>query len=285
MDTISPSQLDALSCRLAWHFGYKQGWRPRRSSPALEFGTGIHYALDAYYSKKGDLVKSFEIWADKRIRELSKEFPDAASELFDNKNLGIGMLTGYLEEYSEDDFDVLATEQYMTRPLPIPPLVDRHEDPDCSVSVRLDGLVRDHQTGRIFSLEHKTADRFNPQFLDLDHQLTAQVFVAQAAAEKLGFEGEVSGVIYNGLKKNLPSARVKSKLFERIKVYRNQRQIDIFLHRAYHQYMELKNKGFVIYPSPNLVRCNQCDFQSICRAYMIGEDWKFLLEQTYDRRG
>ena len=282
MDTISPSQLDSLSCRLAWWLGYKKGWRSRRSSPALEFGTGIHHALEAYYGKKANLVKSFEVWVDKRIRELSEEFPDAANELYDLRNLGIGMLEGYLIEYPKEDFDVLATEQSMFRPLSAP---KGYPDPDCSISVRLDGLIRDHQTGLIFSLEHKTADRFNLNFLDLDHQLTAQVFVAQEAASKLGFGGEVAGVLYNGLKKSLPSARVKSKLFERVKVYRNQRQIDIFLHRAYHSYMETKAKKFAIFPSPSIPRCNMCDYSGICRAYMLGEDWKFLLEQTYDRRG
>ena len=281
-DTMSPSQLDAMACRYAWYLGYKQGYRSRRSSPALEFGTGIHAALEAHYSKKGSLIKTFEIWIDKRIRELSQEFPDAATELFDMRSLGVGMLTGYMEEYPKDDFDVLATEQYMTRPLPAP---EGCPDPKCLVSVRLDGLVRDHQTGRIFSLEHKTFERFSPQFLDLDHQMTAQVFVAQAAAEKLGFDGEVSGVLYNGLRKQLPSARTKNRMFERVKVYRNERQIEVFLHRAYHQYMESKQKDFAIYPSPNVVRCSQCDFKDVCRAYCLGEDWRFLLAETYDKRG
>lgn len=281
-DTISPSQLDSLSCRFAWWLTYKKGYRSRRSVAALEFGSGVHEAMKAYYGRKANLVKAFELWIDGRIRELSKESPDGANELFDMKTLGSGMMEGYLAEYPKDDFDVLATEQFMTRPLPAP---EGCPPPNCAISVRLDGLVRDHQTKRLFSLEHKTFERFTPQFLDLDHQMTAQVFVAQAAAKGLGIEGEVSGVIYNGLRKQLPSARTKNRLFERVKVYRNQRQIDMFLFRAYHQYMESRSKGFIIYPQPNLVRCSQCDFRSVCRAYVLGEDWKFLLAETYDCRG
>jgi len=281
VNSISSSQLDALSCRLAWYLGYKKGYRSRRSSPALEFGTGIHYALEQYYGKKADLIKSFEKWLAERIRELNKVSLDAANELFEMKGLGVGMLEGYLTEYPKDDFDVLATEQFMQRPLPAP---KGCPDSDCFVSVRLDGLVRDHQTGRLFSLENKTFSQFSPQFLDLDHQMTAQVFVAQAAAEKIGIEGEVSGVIYNGLRKSLPSSRTKNRMFERIKVYRNQRQIDVFLNRAYWQYIESQKKGFAIYPQPSIPKCNMCDFQPICRSYSLGEDWKFLLRENYDKR-
>lgn len=281
-DTISPSQLDAMGCRLAWYLGYPLGYRTRRSSSALEFGAGVHHGLEKHYSKTGGLVISFDTWIERRVRELAEgDFPEAANDLFDMKNLGNGMLHGYLEEYPTEDFDVLATEQTLSRPLPAP---EGKPDPKCSVVVRLDGLVRDHRTGHLFSFEHKTFDRFTPSYLDLDHQLTAQVFVAQAAANKAGYKGEIYGVIYNGLRKQLPSARTKSKMFERHKVYRNQRQIDIFLHRAYHQYMEAHSTNYPIYPSPNAVRCSMCDFNPVCRAYMLGEDWRFLLDETYDCR-
>ena len=281
-DTISPSQLDAMGCRFAWYLGYRLGYRTRRSSSALEFGSAIHYALEKHYSKKGKLVEAFVSFTEKRVRELAEtDFPEAANELFDMIGLGKGMLLGYLEEYKNEGFDVLTTERTLSRPLPAP---EGQCDSDCKVVVRLDGLVRDHRTEKLFSLEHKTFERFTPSFLDLDHQLTAQVFVAQQAAKEAGFEGEVYGVIYNGLRKQLPSSRTKNKMFERHKVYRNPRQIEIFLHRAYHQYMEAKS-GQAIYPSPNAVRCAMCDFNPVCRAYMLGEDWRFLLDETYDQRG
>ena len=145
--------------------------------------------------------------------------------------------------------------------------------------MRLDGLVRDNQTGKIFSLEHKTYGQFSPGFMDRDQQFTAQVFAGQALTETLGIKEEVAGVIYNGLRKQLPGPRVRNRLFERMKVYRNKRQMEVFLHRAYHQYMEFRRKDLAIYPQPNLVRRNQCDFGDICRAYMLGEDWKFIRDE------
>lgn len=283
MNTVSPSQLDAMSCRFAWYLGYKQRYSAKRSSAALEFGTGIHYALEMYYGKNKNPIQAFTTWADKRIRELNEGFPESAEQLLDMRALGVGMLEGYMLEYAgKDDFDVLKTEQFITRPL-LPP-TDKDASPNCSISVRLDGLVRDHQTGKLFSLEHKTFSQYSPQFMDRDHQLTAQVYVGQALADTMDIKDEVIGVIYNGLRKQLPGSRVKSKLFERSKVYRNSRQIEVFLHRAYHQYMEFQRKDLAIYTQPNLIRCSQCDFGDVCRAYSLGEDWRFILKELYERR-
>lgn len=283
MNTISPSQLDAMSCRLAWFLGYKRGYSAKRSAPALEFGTGIHFALEQYYGKGKDIVKAFIFWADRRIRELNEEFPDAAEKLLEMRSLGIGMLEGYMEEYKgKDNFDIIKTEEFITRPLSSP--TDKDPDPDCSISVRLDGLVRDHQTKKLFSLEHKTFSTFTPGFMDRDQQLTAQVYAGQALCDKLKLKEEVVGVIYNGLRKQLPGPRVKNRLFERQKVYRNANQMKMFLHRAYHQYMEFNREGFPIFPQPNLVRCSQCDFSDVCDAYVLGEDWNFILKELYTNK-
>lgn len=283
MNTISPSQLDAMSCRYAWYLGYKRGYSAKRSSSALEFGTGIHVALEAHYKKNRDPVKTFTTWADRRIRELNTDFPESAEQLLDMRALGQGMLEGYLKEYDgRDDFEVLETEKYLTRPLPPP--TDKDPDPNCSISVRLDGLVRDNRTGKLFSLEHKTFSQFSLAFMNRDHQLTAQVFVGQALINSMGIEGEMAGVIYNGLRKQLPGPKVKLRLFERHQIYRNSRQIEVFLHRAYHQYMESQRKDLAIYPQPNVVRCSQCDFSDVCLAYMLGEDWRFLLKELYEKK-
>lgn len=279
-NTISPSQLDAQSCRLSWYLGYKKGYSPKRSSLPLEFGTGIHYALEMYYSKKEEPDQAFDRWVDRRIRELS-QYPDAAMELEESRRLGKGMLKGYREEYPKETFKVLATEHNVKRKLPAP---EGCPEIDAFVSVRLDGLVRDDETGRLFSLEHKTFERFQPGFLDRDHQMTAQVFAGQSLADSMGLEESVYGVIYNGLRKQLPGPKVRNKLFERRKVYRNARQIDVFLHRAYHQYVQFQDPDLAIYPQPNMVRCSSCDFGGVCQAYMLGEDWKFLLRENYKRR-
>jgi len=268
-----------MSCRLAWHLGYREGWRPIASAVALEFGTAIHRALEEYYAGRGDLVDVFvSVW-DARRDDLDP------TEYRDHRDLGIAMLRGYRETYkNRDNFEVLATEHVLRRPLPAP----SGRRTACILNARLDGLVRSYEDGNLYVLEHKTFQRFDPSWLELDHQLSAQVWLGQALADDLGLEGEhVVGVIWNGLRKQRPGPRVRSRLFERHVVSRTRRHIEVFLTRAYGQYRELiatRGREVLIYPQPAQVRCAMCDFREVCRVYQSGGDWEFILRTSYHRR-
>jgi len=280
--TVSPSQLDSMACRFSWYLGYRMGYKPKRSSMALELGSGIHEALDHYYSGQGDPVSFFEQWADGRIEAMDPQWEDDIKNLKEAKELGSQMLQGYLERYDgKDDFDVIATEKTLSRKLPVPGTGTLSK---CSVVCRLDGLVRDHATGKLFSLEHKTFSRFSPALLELDHQFTAQVWVGQNLANEMGLDEPVVGVIYNGLRKQAPGPKVKLNLFERHKLYRTERHIEVFLHRAYWQYREMNREKLPIYPQPNQVRCGQCDFKEVCTEYQRGGDWRFILREQFTQR-
>lgn len=281
--TISPSQMNSMDCRLNWYWGYHEGYRPIKSSPALELGIGIHEALDKYYSEGADPVAFFEEWSDNRIRELAAVWDDDNDDLLENKELGMAMLQGYVEEYDgKDNFDVIATEKTLMRRIPVP---GRDTLSKCYLVARLDGLVRDHETGKLFSLEHKTFSRFNPGHMEVDHQFTAQVWLGQNLANEMGMDEEVVGVIYNGLRKQKPSPRVRLPLFERHKLYRTEQQINVMLHRAYWQYREFNKPGIPIYPQPNPIRCGMCGFQNVCAEYQRGGDFQFLLDEQFTKRG
>lgn len=281
--TISPSQMNAMDCRLNWYWSYHEGYKPIKSSPALELGIGIHEALDKYYSEGADLVAFFEEWSDNRIRELAAVWDDDNDDLLENKELGMAMLQGYVEEYDgKDNFDVIATEKTLMSRIPVP---GRDTLSKCYLVARLDGLVRDHETGKLFSLEHKTFSRFNPGHMEVDHQFTAQVWLGQNLANEMGMDEEVVGVIYNGLRKQKPSPRVRLPLFERHKLYRTEQQINVMLHRAYWQYREFNKPGIPIYPQPNPIRCGMCEFQNVCAEYQRGGDFQFLLDEQFTKRG
>lgn len=283
--SISPSQLDAMSCRFAWYLGYAKGYRAKKSSTALELGTGIHAALEAYYKDKADPVAFFEQWTDKRLKELDLQWEDEINEAADSKKLGIAMLQNYISVYDgKDDFDVIATERTLRRALPIPEELGKKKTSRCDVVVRLDGLVRDRSTGKLFSLEHKTFSRFSLSQLELNHQFIAQVWVGQCLAEEMGLNEPVIGVIYNGIRKQAPGPKVKNALLERHKIYCTDNQIAIFLYRAYWQYREANRKGFPIFPQPNAIKCGQCDFKNVCIEYQRGGDWKFILRESFIQR-
>lgn len=280
--TVSPSQLDSMSCRFAWYLGYNQGYRNKKSAISLELGTGVHYGLEMYYGQQLDPVESFLRWAEKRREEMDLKWDDDKKEFEDAVKLGSGMLAGYLAEYhGKERFEVIATERTLMRQLPIP-MSDRMSP--YWVSVRLDGIVRDLADGKIYSLEHKTFSRLTAGHLERDHQMTAQVWVGESVLAEMGIEEPIIGVIYNGLRKCLPGPRVTHPLFHRQKVYRTSRQVEVFLHRAYWQKKEFSKRDLPIYPQPNAVRCGTCDFREVCTEYQRGGDWQFLLDTNFRLR-
>lgn len=286
--TTSPSQLDALSCRLAWFWGYKRGYRALRGNKNLLFGDAIHQALEAYYGKTGDPLKVFRRFWRKQIREVNPEWIEYIVELQKLEPLGKAMLEGYIEKYEgKEGFDIvevdgkLITEHTLRKELVDP--TTGEISPYALVS-RLDGLVRDKKTGMLFTLEHKTYGRFTPEHLDYDHQVTSQVWLGQDLVTSLGIKEKVAGVIYNGLRKQMPTKRTTTPLFNRRTLYRNDDQIRVFLHRAFHSAREANAKDFAIYPSPNQVKCGYCDFRIPCLAYQEGKGYGAILRAEFTSR-
>jgi hypothetical protein len=278
--TMSPSQMQTAECRLRWYWGYDQGYRPKREDTALALGQGVHEALEAYYSNGTPLLEAFDDWVVRK----TKEAVCLQSEVTEMQRLGGAMLQGYEDTYlgsGQDEFEVLATEHTIKRNLPTPD----GKKSKCTLVVRLDLLARDHRLGKLFSVEHKTFTRFQPTQLNLDEQFTAQVWAGQALAESLGIDEPVEGVIYNGLRKQAPGPRVKVALFERHRLYRNASQIEWFLYHAYHVHRLVHARNLDVYPEPATMRCNRCDFQEPCGAFMRGEDYGYLLSNLYTKRG
>lgn len=284
MDTISPSQMRAMACRQKWQWQYPDGYTPILSNKNLEFGKGIHAALDHYYVPDPDLEKDmieyFSKWMDMRIKAIPGKFDDNIEQFYGMKDLGIVMLEGYLEKWGgKEEFDVLATEKTLRRRLPVP---DSDKTVRCDVVSRLDGIVRCHITEKLFSLEHKTYQRYDPKGNDMDIQFTSQVWVGEKYAESLGLDEPIVGVIYNGLRKQAPGPKVKAPLFVRQKIFRNQSEIQSFLHSAYWMYKE--SRKWKIYPQPNAIECSYCDYREPCTEKMRGGDYQFLLDHNYKKR-
>jgi hypothetical protein len=208
-----------------WGIAWATG--PGGVSKSLDLGTGIHAALEALYKSGADPVGAFVEWCAARRAEISPQWEDDARAMDEIEDLGTAMLTGYVDRYGDDPgFEVLATEATLTARIPIPgkDTLSRY-----TVTARLDGIIRDLDSGRLFSLEHKTYTRFSAAHFDLDHQFTAQVWLGQQCLGDLGLEGEeIIGVLYNGLRKAVPTRRTTAPLFVREKIFRTRAQIDAF---------------------------------------------------------
>jgi hypothetical protein len=283
--TISASQLDSMSCRLQWHWSYRKGYRARRRNANLLLGDGVHQALEAYYRDGLHPVDVFVEWAEAQQEELEELSPgyraEALLSLEQAAQLGIAMLTNYLEHYKEESFDVLAVERTVKVPLPAP---DGSDSPYHLV-VRLDTLVRDHRSARLFSLEHKTYKRApDLDQLERDHQFSAQVWAGNFLARELGYDEDLVGVIYNGLRKAERGPRTTAPLFQRHLLFRTEHSVEVFLHRAYWQAHEMNQPKVPIYPQPNPMKCSWCDFADPCKEYISGGDYKSILDVNFTSR-
>lgn len=106
------------SCRRRWYLETIDNLEPVIPTTALDFGTGIHHALEAHYGQTGDPVKAFQKWhkkwygnVEEDLRGLGSIGEDALTEFWDLKALGTGMLTGYLDwAKEEDDWEVVSIE-------------------------------------------------------------------------------------------------------------------------------------------------------------------------------
>lgn len=175
-------------CRRKHGLMYLEGWRPVRRGEALRFGSLIHEGLEAWWADdaSGRLVAAFE-----RIEGKGFDlFEQAAAE---------ELLAGYDARWGADDrYETLAVEDSFFVPM---------LNPETGAASRtwvlggkIDGIVRDRQTGAVLILEHKTttenfADPVDPYWTKLG--MDSQVSHYYVGAEGLGHEAE--GCLYDVL--------------------------------------------------------------------------------------
>lgn len=273
---IHPTTLDKLACRLQYH--WSRNYKPIRSAPALEFGIAIHHALEIHYGQGLDPIKEFRAYVGKNFASTGLGEPE--------RELGSAMLANYVNQYRRENFTVISTEQEIARRVPVAK-DDPHPAPwvkDFYVAARIDAIVYDKALGKTFVLEHKTFEKFYPQFLQLSHQFVIEKYVADGYLKKIKHPS-VAGVIYNGLRKRgTPSKSKTTKLFERHVIYVTDKQVEIMLHRVYWKLMETSSKFFPVYPEPSQMTCQFCEFKQPCIEYQRGGDWKFFFDNLYQER-
>lgn len=147
-------------CPWYWRERYLFNLEPRKTSDALEFGTRMHHLLE---------------------RRLLGEAADPCDAPFEPE--AQVMLAAYAQQYPTEPFDMVRAEQYFEVPLPrevcgkchywaaleLLPQNDGQYAYYCRgcdstftqhiFNGKIDGVVRDHVTGMLNILEHKTEKR------------------------------------------------------------------------------------------------------------------------------
>jgi hypothetical protein len=199
-----------------WWLEYRHGYRPRaKDADALWFGIGVHEALAAWYLKgtrRGPHpAETWERWAADEIAFAKTYLDDTFDEpvWVDAVELGIAMLEAYIDRYGRDEqWSIISTEQ------PFRVRITREGTPVAYFASRWDGVARDEGDGKIYLLEHKTAAQIVTAYLELDDQGGSYWAVASQLLRAKGIlkPGEnISGIIYNFLRKALPDERPQNE--------------------------------------------------------------------------
>lgn len=202
-------------CPQRWWWSYRDGLVPRSlPNRNLWFGTGIHLCLGEWYgkgTKRGaHPLETWEAFTKDSMVKLRVYFDrgqGVESEWVDAIELGIAMLTAYLEEYGEDEsWDFIATEKSGQARIRVP----FGTTGMILYAYTYDGVFRDLADGLIKLLETKTTAGISTGHLTLDDQAGSYWATANAELRKSGVLSEkqrIDGVTYNFLRKGFPDLR------------------------------------------------------------------------------
>ncbi len=181
------------SCRKKHWYEYEIGLRKRVDAKALRMGSAGHEALDVY--KK---TKNVEMAIDE-VRKYYANCP-AAFDAYDweiEQTTIETLVIGYCWRWSDQTFEIVASEQSFQLPLKNPETGGT--SPIWDMAGKIDGVILDG--GRKLVLEHKfigaSLDQTGDYWRRL--QLDAQISIYSWAARELGHD--VSGVLYDVIRK------------------------------------------------------------------------------------
>jgi RecB family exonuclease len=308
-----------------WDFTSKirQNYEPVQRIEALDFGTAMHKALEAYYQPttwgnqglmEANANQAFlnaikDIGIKVRIGPL--EFEERWNEL---RQLGLDMLVFYFA-YAQNHDAFTPTYVEIEFEVPIPGM------DGVVYQGRVDLLAEDEYGYWI--IDHKTTAQFaGTEWLALDDQCSSY---AWAIWMMLGLQ--VRGVIFNELRKKAPS---KPKVLQSGQLSINKMQDTTYetylqairdggykesAYQFFLDYLKMNQREFVrrtkvifrpetlaiverriqleahemldnpsIYPTPSRMNCNGCSFFAPCLALHEGRDPEAILDENYEVR-
>jgi hypothetical protein len=300
-------------CEFAWDLGFNQKLKPLIDAPALRFGSLVHKALAAYYIpgvKRGmNPATAFKraYAADlKRNNEIFGLRLEEEERWVDALDLGVAMLDNYVDEYGSDEsFEVLVTEMPFQVQVPHP----ETGKPWFMYTGVLDGVWQNRHTKEIWIPEHKTTAGISSKlsYLQMDDQAGAYWSFGLEYLVQNGMltaHKELSGILYNFLRKALPderasrfvngtrlyvnqngevSKRQPSPYFMRMPIFRDEYDRKQVIRRAMNEYarIEMFRAGKLqITKNSGMFTCPQCSYRDACEIHETGGDYETFLKQT-----
>ncbi|MEW6557193.1 MAG: PD-(D/E)XK nuclease family protein [Elusimicrobiota bacterium] len=260
---ITNSQIELFKeCRLKYKFAYLDLLTPKVPSSKLFLGAGIHEGLKAYYSNQKDLdtaKKSFANYVNTQIKDIENQIEltdEQLEEITQANKLGLSMLEEY-DKFAkvQDDFEIVFPEKEFLVPVITP---FGHKSTKFMFAGKVDGLVK--KNNAYWLMEHKTTSSVSSGYLSnlvLDEQVTAYIWALQKQ-ENI----EIVGCIYNIIRKQLPSPKVKNPIVYREQVYRSQKDIADFQTQLHRICLEISHPAIYRHPTDD---CSwKCAYRTLC---------------------
>lgn len=286
---ISNSEIQTFKhCRRRWYLTYyrKLGVKESQLKPtgALQLGTKIHYALELFYGQGVDPINTI---SQLYMEEIEKQGDNDLylKNIDDEYKLADAMIRGYVEWLEEtgidQDLTFIATERVVEIPVNINGF-------DLYLRGKLDALVRRETDGSILFMDHKTTASLP--------QLSAQIHMNEQMKfyhllEKMSDGEEVSGGLYNMLRKTKRTARAVPPFYDRVEVHHNDEEIYNMKRRVYSVIREIllvmerlngkEDHLDVCYPSPSGDCFWKCPFVNVCNLADDGSNFELALENNF----
>lgn len=193
------------ACRRQWNWSSRLRNNLESVVPYPPFFTGkaIHAALEFFYQDKETFYETLDKYFKKErenLEQLGELWPHEVEKIQEQIDLIEGMIDHYVLWQNADE------SKYSDRNLEF---IDMEIDfsvpfiPSANYEGRLDGLVRQKETGEYFIWETKTAMSIESLLkgLVLDEQSTMYLWAARQI-----FDFPIKGVLYNILRKKSPTA-------------------------------------------------------------------------------
>lgn len=165
---ITHSSLECFKqCRQKYKNRYLAHIYPVLKSNALEFGSAMHEVLQQLFetieAQQTDNVTEYEP-KESIISRLCEMIDITTLEQFDKAKLK-GLITGYVNKWYESDcqkYEIVDVEKEFCKPLEFGTI--KH-----SFVGKVDGIIRDKETGKFYILEHKTASIVDDDYINQKH--------------------------------------------------------------------------------------------------------------------
>lgn len=292
---INYSSLSLMqSCWRKTMLALERGLGPKVRSPALEFGTAIHSALEVFYTSPRDqrvlppnYLKNLELMAygnsvqnqeDFLIYRATKAFIDRAESLAylsdtDKRSIpnGVWILGHYFKDFINDPYEVYRGPQGA-------PFVEKYvehvlySEPGLTIVLHgtIDVVLQHYSTKQLLVCDHKTSSQVGKDFynrLKPNHQYTGYLWLAR---EGLGLDTNEFLVNCVEVKARPKTARGSAPNFPRQITRRTQEDFEDFRRSVVwyvKQYLECRQSGF--WPIGSVDSCAMwggCGFLKVCSA-------------------